>query len=109
MHDKLFENQQALGIDDLKKYAADLKLDTKKFNECLDSGRTADAVKKDLEEGTKVGVNGTPGFFVNGRLLSGAVPLEKFTAIIDDELQRAGIAPPPPAAAAPAAPPKPGA
>lgn len=86
-HDVLFQNQKALGADALKKYAADLKLDTAKFNTCLDSGEKAKAVEADQEAGAKAGVNGTPAFFVNGIPLSGAVPFEDFKSAIDAELQ----------------------
>jgi protein-disulfide isomerase len=87
-HDKLFANQQALKVDDLKKAAADLGLDTARFNECLDSGKKAELVKKDMADGEKAGVTGTPAFFINGLALSGAVPAEEFKAIIDAELKK---------------------
>jgi protein-disulfide isomerase len=87
-HDKLFANQGALKVDDLKKHAADLGLDTARFNECLDSGKKAELVKKDMAAGEKVGVSGTPAFFINGVALSGAVPAEDFKAIIDAELSK---------------------
>jgi protein-disulfide isomerase len=87
MHDVLFANQKALEPEQLKKYAADLKLDTAKFNKCLDSGEKAEAVKADQEAGTKAGVNGTPAFFINGIPLSGAIPFEDFKTTIDGELQ----------------------
>jgi protein-disulfide isomerase len=87
-HDKLFANQGALKVDDLKKHAADLGLDTARFNECLDSGKNAELVKKDMSAGEKVGVTGTPAFFINGIALSGAVPAEDFKAIIDSELKK---------------------
>jgi len=45
-------------------------------------------IKEDIEEGNRVGVTGTPGFFINGRLVSGAQPLEAFARVIDDELAR---------------------
>jgi protein-disulfide isomerase len=87
-HDKLFANQAALKVDDLKKAAADLGLDTARFNECLDSGKKAELVKKDTTDGEKAGVTGTPAFFINGIVLSGAVPAEEFKAIIDAELSK---------------------
>jgi protein-disulfide isomerase len=87
-HDKLFSNQAALKVDDLKKAAADLGLDTARFNECLDSGKKAELVKKDQTAGEKAGVTGTPAFFINGIALSGAVPAEEFKAIIDSELSK---------------------
>ena len=94
MHDKLFANQQKLTVDDLKGYAASIGLDAAGFDQCLDSGKHTEEWKKDLAEGTQYGVTGTPAFFVNGRFLNGAVPYDKFTAMIDEELERAGIPPP---------------
>jgi protein-disulfide isomerase len=86
---KLWENQQALGVDNLKKYAEDLKLDTKKFNECLDSDKTLPEVMKDQQDGAKAGVSGTPSFFINGQSLTGAQPVEAFKKVIDQELRDA--------------------
>jgi protein-disulfide isomerase len=85
-HDLLFKNQQKLKVDDLKAHAASMGLDAGKFNECLDSGRMATAVKEDQAAGAKAGVNGTPAFFINGTMLSGAQPLEEFKKVIDAEL-----------------------
>lgn len=89
MHEVLFKNATALELDNLKKYAVDLGLDTKSFNDCLESGKRAKEVTDDMNAGSAIGVTGTPAFFVNGRMISGAMPLETFTAIIDDELARA--------------------
>lgn len=86
-HDKLFASQQALQVADLKQYAGELSLDAAKFGECLDSGAKAAQVNADLEAGKKVGVNGTPAFFINGVMLSGAQPIEEFKSIIDEELK----------------------
>jgi protein-disulfide isomerase len=86
-HDTLFQNQQALQVEDLRKYATNLKLDEKKFGECLASGKMAATVKADMEAGAKVGVSGTPAFFINGVMLSGAQPFEEFKKVIDAELQ----------------------
>jgi protein-disulfide isomerase len=85
-HDKLFANGTALGVDNLKKFAVDLKFDSAKFNECLDSGKHAVAVNKDMTDGTKIGVSGTPAFLINGRFLSGAQPFSAFQEAIDDAL-----------------------
>jgi len=85
--DTLWANQGKLEITDLKKYAADLKLDTKKFDECLDKGKFAEEVKKDQADGAKVGVTGTPTFFVNGQMLTGALPIEEFQKVIDEQLK----------------------
>lgn len=73
-------------VKNLKSQAQALGLDTNKFNSCLDSNSKAALVKADLDDGTKAGVNGTPAFFINGRLISGAVPFEQFKTIIDEEL-----------------------
>jgi protein-disulfide isomerase len=86
-HDTLFANQSALQPDKLKEHAKTVGLDTAKFNKCLDSGEKAAAVKTDQEAGQKVGVNGTPAFFINGILLSGAQPFDEFKSVIDAELQ----------------------
>ncbi|MFH1972062.1 MAG: thioredoxin domain-containing protein [archaeon] len=82
-HDLLFANQGALDITSLKGYAAELGLDTESFNECLDSGEMSAEVDADLEDGIAAGVRGTPAFFVNGQLISGAQPIENFKAVID--------------------------
>jgi len=88
-HAKLFANQTALGEAKLKEYAQALGLDAAKFEQCLKDKPFRAAIDKDLADGAKAGVNGTPAFFVNGRALSGAQPLEAFKEIIDDELAAA--------------------
>jgi protein-disulfide isomerase len=57
---------------------------------CLSGNETAGVVDKDMEDASAVGVRGTPAFFINGRMISGAQPFEKFKEIIDDELAGAG-------------------
>jgi len=85
-HNKLFENQGALDVASLKKYAADLGLNAAKFNDCLDSGKKASEVAKDLADGQKYGVQGTPSFFINGQMISGAQPYSNFQSAIDAAL-----------------------
>lgn len=63
-------------------------LDPAAYQQCMASGKAAEVVQQQVEEGTKFGVSGTPGFFVNGRFLNGAVPLETFVQVIDEELGR---------------------
>ena len=89
-HDKLFANQQALEADKLTAYASEVGLDPAKFAECVAQKPYAAAIDKDIEDGSKVGVSGTPAFFINGRMLSGAQPFEKFKELIDEELAAAG-------------------
>ncbi len=92
MHDAMFQNQQALAVDALKAKAVELGMTAEAFNACLDSGKYANQVQSDMQEGTVAGVSGTPAMFVNGRFINGAVPLEQLTKVIDDELRRKGIA-----------------
>jgi protein-disulfide isomerase len=89
-HAKLFANQAALTPDKLNAYAGEIGLDQAKFSECLAQKPHAAAIDKDIEDGQKVGVSGTPAFFINGRMLSGAQPFEKFKELIDEELAAAG-------------------
>ena len=88
-HDRLFANQQALEPESLKKHAADAGLDAAKFSACLDTAKYGDRVQEQMGVGTSLGVASTPAVFVNGRLVSGAQPYEVFTAVIDEELERA--------------------
>ena len=90
-HDKLFENQEALTVDDLKKYADDLNLNNDKFEKCLDNGDMEKEVQNDIDDGTKYSVTGTPAFFINGVILEGAQPFENFKKIIDEELAKTEI------------------
>jgi protein-disulfide isomerase len=87
-HDSMFGDQQHLTVDDLKKRAVDLKLNTGAFNTCLDSGAKVDAVKKDVDEGHAAGVSGTPAMFIDGRFYSGNLPYADIREVIEDELQR---------------------
>ena len=88
-HDVLYTNAPKADVADLKRYAKEVGLDVPAFEKCVASGKFRDAVQKDVDEGARLGVNGTPSFFINGRLLSGAQPLESFASIIDEELSRA--------------------
>jgi protein-disulfide isomerase len=88
MHDILFKNQANLKRPDLEKYAAEIGLDVAKFKKDIDSPATKKRVDDDLELGKKLGVQGTPNFFVNGRPIRGAVPYEQFKSAVDDELAR---------------------
>jgi predicted DsbA family dithiol-disulfide isomerase len=60
MHDTLFENQKDLNSESIMKYAEKIGVDMPKFKECLSSGKYADEIKKDIAEGKKAGVTGTP-------------------------------------------------
>ena len=87
-HDLLFARSPKLAPDDLKRYAREVGLDSAKFDACLTSSSESAGVQKDIDEGQRLGITGTPVFFVNGRAVRGAQPIEAFTRIIDDELAR---------------------
>jgi protein-disulfide isomerase len=89
-HDTLLEDQSKLDEAGLVQRAARLKLDEKAFQACLASGKFKDKVEADLQEGTKAGVVGTPGFFIDGVFLNGAQPEAEFEKIIDTELAATG-------------------
>ena len=100
-HDKMYGEQNILDggsiegpvqstvtytVNDLKKWAKDLGLDSGKFDSCLDDGKYEDEVKNDFQDGAQAGVQGTPSFFINGKQLSGAQPFSAFKQAIDAEL-----------------------
>lgn len=94
-HDKVFasqrgENQGAFSIANLKRFARDLGLDGEKFGSCLDSHRYEAKVRADTEEGKGLGVKSTPTFFINGRMVLGAIPYEEFKSIVEEELGASG-------------------
>jgi protein-disulfide isomerase len=89
-HDKLFAAPPKSSPEIFKALAKEVGLDVASFENCFDGGKYQTDIKKDIEEGNRVGVTGTPAFFINGRLVSGAQPLEAFSRIIDDELARIG-------------------
>jgi protein-disulfide isomerase len=85
-HDKLFGDQSKLGDEDFKQYAVQLGMDTAQFNACVDSHKYGAEIENDIHAGDEAGVSGTPAFYINGRMLSGAQPFEAFKSIIDEEL-----------------------
>jgi protein-disulfide isomerase len=88
-HDLLFANAPKASPEQLTTYAQAVGLDVAAFEQCVSSGTYQATVQRDIEEGTRVGVTGTPAFFINGRLVSGAQPLESFVRVIEEELARA--------------------
>lgn len=87
-HDRLWKAED-LSESGLKSLAKETGLDATKFDECLQNKPHTAAIDRDIEDGTAAGVNGTPAFFINGRMLSGAQPFEAFKQVIDEELKRA--------------------
>ncbi len=86
MHDKLFDNGVQGGVSSFKQFAGQIGLNQGDFDSCLDSGKMESEVKKDMKDGQSYGVQGTPAFFINGRLISGAQPFSAFKQAIDAEL-----------------------
>jgi protein-disulfide isomerase len=94
-HDILFADPKSgkpwLDEDGLKEHAKAVNLDEAKFNQCVASGKFRAKVQEDYEEASKVGITGTPGFFVNGILLNGAQPSSAFEKVIDAQLKMASL------------------
>jgi protein-disulfide isomerase len=87
-HDKLFEsqsgeNQGAFTKDNLKRWAGELGLDTRAFDECLDSGKYASLIDQESQAAQALGVRSTPTFLINGQPLIGAQPFEVFQQSIE--------------------------
>jgi protein-disulfide isomerase len=91
-HDVLFTHAPQASSGDLKKYAGQVGLDMSQFQACLSEGVHQGTVQKDFVAGTKLGITGTPMFFINGRPFSGALPLERFVQVIEEELAQAQVA-----------------
>jgi protein-disulfide isomerase len=89
LHDKMFQNQNALNVANFKAWAREIGLDGGEFDSCLDSGAMAQKVQADMAEGQQAGVRGTPGFLINGQLVSGAQPFAEFQKVIDAKLAEA--------------------
>jgi len=86
MHDKIFANQRDLSPETYKRYAEEIGLDLEQYERDLADPAVERKVEADLAEASRLGVSGTPAFFINGRFLSGARPFASFKAVIDEEL-----------------------
>ena len=88
MHDNIFDANLAgtMSLAKWKEEAKGLGLDTKKFDDCLDSGKYAQKVADVMDAGAAAGVEGTPATFINGELVSGAVPYDQLKGMIDAQL-----------------------
>jgi protein-disulfide isomerase len=90
-HDLLFEKQDTIPTTNFAEHAKALGLEVTTFQTCIDGRKYQEKVERNYAAGVKAGVSGTPAFFINGRLLSGAQPLEAFKTVIDEELERLGL------------------
>src|SRR2546425_2338973 len=86
-HDLLFGNPDKLNRSGVAGMAQSLGLNEKQFDACLSSGKYTKQVEYDLQDGIRAGVEGTPGIFINGILLSGAQPEAAFEKVIRAELK----------------------
>jgi protein-disulfide isomerase len=90
MHDRLFANQRELSDERYQAYARELGLDLERFDRDRASAEVKGRIDQDEQEAARLGVSGTPAFFINGRFFSGAQPFEAFKAEIDRELAAQG-------------------
>jgi predicted DsbA family dithiol-disulfide isomerase len=90
MHTKIFENQREMSEENYITWAGDIGLDVERFKKDSASAETKKRMNDDMEEASALGVSGTPGFFINGRFVSGAKPFSEFKIVIDEELKEKG-------------------
>jgi len=88
MHDNLFANQRSLSDEKYVEWAGELGLDVEKFKQDLKSAPVQNRINKDKQDAASLGVSGTPGFFINGRFLSGAKPYDEFKTLVDQALEK---------------------
>ena len=86
MHDRIFANQSSMSPDKYTEYAREIGLDMERFEKDVALAAVKKRVDGDAAEAARLGVTGTPAFFINGRFLSGARPFESFKEMIDAEL-----------------------
>jgi protein-disulfide isomerase len=87
-HDALFQTKR-IQVSDLKLQARTLKLDTARFDQCLDGDEQIAVVRKDAQEAKRLGLDGTPSFFINGHFMSGSIGYEKLRGTVLQELSGA--------------------
>ena len=93
-HNILFTNNAARSRDMYISFADELGMDVDAFTTCLDDEANLDEVMLDYVDGQTLGIQGTPRFYINGKVISGAQPFDTFALVIDSELEKAGITPP---------------
>lgn len=86
VHDEIYDNFDQYSVDDLMGWVADFGGDQAEFDECMESDRPAQVVQNDQQLGITVGVQGTPGFVINGEVVSGAQPYNVFEQVIEASL-----------------------
>ncbi len=86
----IFESQREMSAEKYVEYAGKIGLDVNRYKKDLASAKVKKRVDGDSAAAAKLGVTGTPAFFVNGRYLSGAQPFSSFKRLIDEELKKKG-------------------
>lgn len=98
MHEILFKNSKGLSVKVLKEYAGDIGIEGDEFNDCLKSGKYSREIEREIADGSKAGVRGTPSFFIGpsgsgekitGTMVRGAQPLSRFRQVIENLLRAA--------------------
>jgi protein-disulfide isomerase len=89
MHDKLFENAMDMTDENFVKWAEEIGLNVEQFKKDLSDPKLQEKIKNQQALGMQLGARGTPAFFINGRFLSGAQPVENFKKVIDEEIAKA--------------------
>lgn len=90
MHDRIFTNQRDLRAETFERYAREIGLDMDRYRKDVASEEVRERIEEDLAQARKLGVTGTPSFFINGRNLSGAQPFPNFKRMIDEALEAKG-------------------
>lgn len=90
MHDRIFTNQRDLRPETLEQYAKEIGLDLARYRKDVAAADVQARIAADMAQGEKLGVSGTPAFFINGRNLSGAQPFPNFKRMIDEALEAKG-------------------
>ncbi|MBK7951718.1 MAG: thioredoxin domain-containing protein [Deltaproteobacteria bacterium] len=90
MHDRIFQNQRDMRAETLEGYAKAIGLDMDRYRKDVVSDDVKQRIEEDLAQAQKLGVTGTPAFFINGRNLSGAQPFPNFKRMIDEALGAKG-------------------
>ena len=89
MHDRIFANQAEMSPEKYRQYAKEIGLDLKRYDRDVADASLKQRIDADAEEAAKLGVSGTPAFFVNGRYIAGAVPFERIKVLLDEDLGKA--------------------
>ncbi|MBJ18595.1 MAG: thioredoxin domain-containing protein [bacterium] len=88
MHDRIFANQRDLSVATLDRYAREIGLDMEQYAQDVEATEVKQRIDQDMQQATKLGVTGTPSFFINGRFLSGAQPFPNFKRVIDAAIEK---------------------